>query len=201
MFEKLQLINPHPSTESIYVGDIPAEIFSEIQTKVSKLQKNFFAVSKLTSMNKSLVGQIENSVRMTPLPSLESFLKNFFKENISTKDIEIHSNWVNFQKKTEYNPNHTHTGDWAYVIWVKIPFSFNEEDIAPNSIHSSTKTNGRFELSYINENLEVTSKKLEVDSKFEGKFILFRSNTRHCVYPFYTSDDYRISMAGNIIFV
>lgn len=201
MFEKLQLINPHPSTAPIYVGDVPTEIFSEIQTKVSNLQKTFFAVSKLTSMNKSLVGQIENSVRMAPLPSLESFLKNFFKENISTKNIEIHSNWVNFQKKTEYNPNHTHTGDWAYVIWVKIPFIFEEEDIAPNSINSSTKTNGRFELSYVNENLEVTSKKLEIDAKFEGKFILFRSNTRHCVYPFYTSDDYRISMAGNIIFI
>ena len=33
-----------------------------------------------------------------------------------------------------------------------------------------------------------------------GKIIFFPSKLNHCVYPFYTSDDTRISISGNILF-
>jgi inosine/xanthosine triphosphate pyrophosphatase family protein len=39
---------------------------------------------------------------------------------------------------------------------------------------------------------------IENDKTFEGKIAFFPSKLSHCVYPFYSSDDVRISISGNI---
>ena len=40
--------------------------------------------------------------------------------------------------------------------------------------------------------------RLPIDKNWEGYMIMFPANLQHCVYPFYTSDETRISFAGNI---
>jgi hypothetical protein len=39
-----------------------------------------------------------------------------------------------------------------------------------------------------------------VDKEWEGKIALFPAKLNHLVYPFYTSDEPRISISGNIGF-
>ena len=39
---------------------------------------------------------------------------------------------------------------------------------------------------------------LNVDKSFEGKMILFSAKQVHQVFPFFTSDDYRITVSGNL---
>ena len=39
-----------------------------------------------------------------------------------------------------------------------------------------------------------------VDKSFEGKILMFPSYMQHQVFPFYTSDDYRITISGNAFF-
>ena len=41
--------------------------------------------------------------------------------------------------------------------------------------------------------------RIPIDSTWEGHIIMFPANLQHCVYPFYTSDDTRISFSGNIL--
>ena len=41
---------------------------------------------------------------------------------------------------------------------------------------------------------------LNVDKSFEGKILMFPSYVQHQVFPFYTSDDYRITISGNACF-
>ena len=41
---------------------------------------------------------------------------------------------------------------------------------------------------------------LDVDKSFEGKVMFFRSDQMHTVYPFYTTDDYRITVSGNLFY-
>ena len=38
-----------------------------------------------------------------------------------------------------------------------------------------------------------------VDKDMEGEIIVFDSKLLHVVYPFYTSNDYRMSLAGNVL--
>ena len=39
---------------------------------------------------------------------------------------------------------------------------------------------------------------IKVDKSFEGKMLMFPAKLNHQVYPFYTSNGYRITVSGNI---
>ena len=41
--------------------------------------------------------------------------------------LVLKSLWVNFQKKYEFNPPHTHDDDLSFVIYTKIPDGLEEE--------------------------------------------------------------------------
>jgi len=40
---------------------------------------------------------------------------------------------------------------------------------------------------------------VEVDKSWEGTIIMFPAFLHHMVHPFYTSDEYRISISGNLV--
>ena len=44
----------------------------------------------------------------------------------------------------------------------------------------------------------INCKPIDVDKSFEGKMVMFGAKHLHEVYPFYTSDDYRITISGNL---
>ena len=91
--------------------------------------------------------------------------------------------WINYQKKFDFVPNHTHEGVFSYTIWVNIPYK-NEGRFA-----------GNFEFTY--NSVEGVTRS-EIIEPTAGKMILFPSKLFHQVYPFYTSDEYRISISGNV---
>ena len=109
----------------------------------------------------------------------------------------LNNMWVNFQKKYEFNPLHDHGGLMSFIIFVKIPFDLKEEDkyFPPNS-----ETYHTSRLGFVNNNASggFQTTLIDVDKTFEGKMLLFPAKQSHIVYPFYTSDDYRITVSGNI---
>lgn len=107
--------------------------------------------------------------------------------------------WINIQEKGEYIPNHTHDGIAAYVVWVNIPYDV-EEEIEYGKQYNKEPSTSCFEFTYPTITGNVTNKKLKVGKDWEGKIIMFPSMLQHCVYPFYTSDENRISVSGMITF-
>ena len=94
---------------------------------------------------------------------------------------------------------HTHSGVLSFVIWYKTPYLYKDEveyDTAKKG--SSLCTNGLFSF-IINKNGVVDSVYIPVDKNWDGYISLFPANLFHQVYPFFTSDDYRISISGNIM--
>ena len=55
-----------------------------------------------------------------------------------------------------------------------------------------------FQFVYNNVLGSISNGPLFVESGWEGKIVMFPSKLLHMVYPFQTSDDYRISIAGNL---
>jgi len=101
---------------------------------------------------------------------------------------------VNYQKKYEYNPLHYHSGLFSFVIWMKIPYDINNErnlDIATNFREASN-----FAFVY-NSDWGVSTEYIQPK---ENYCCIFPSHLNHLVYPFYTSDENRISITGNIGF-
>ncbi len=113
-------------------------------------------------------------------------------------NLELQRLWVNYQKKYEFNPLHHHTGLYSFVIWVKIPYDFRNEFELDLCKNSNNKCPGSFAFYYPNAIGELEENIIELDPSFEKQIVVFPSKVNHCVYPFYTSDDYRISISGNM---
>lgn len=113
--------------------------------------------------------------------------------------FEVFSLWVNFQKKYEFNPPHNHSGVFSFVIWHQIPFTVAEEKHTnPCKRLDVENRAGGFEFLIPDFNQSgITYNLIPVDKTFNGIIILFPAYLNHMVYPFYSSDEYRITIAGN----
>ena len=111
--------------------------------------------------------------------------------------IDMTSSWVNFQKKHEFNPVHRHTGLFSFILWLDIPFSLEDEYEYPGVAESASKCAGTVEWFYTSSMGRIEGHKISVDKTYNNTLALFPAAMLHTVYPFYTSDDYRISVSGN----
>ena len=119
---------------------------------------------------------------------------------IRDRNLTIDNVWVNFQKKHEFNPLHHHCGVFSFVIWIKTPYTKKDERQVFDLMEEHTKKNGSFVFSYNSMLGYIVDEVVYADKNFEGSGFLFPSSLNHAVYPFYTSDEYRISVSGNFKF-
>jgi hypothetical protein len=200
-FEELKLPNP-----GILLAEISSDILENVKKEVDKQSTFKFPIKeKIRAVNRMLAGQIEKEYSFDLPKDFEIFLSELYSEyskyfNVFN-ELKIHdmNSWLNIQQKNEYNPIHTHSANLSWVAWTRIPYSLADEDNMFNTKRSNRKTNSRFEFIFSKLNGEITQHKLEIDKSWEGKIIIFPSYLSHIVYPFFTSDDYRISISGNIL--
>jgi hypothetical protein len=194
-----------------YIDKIPQEVFNELKLQVDSLQNNFINGEKY---NNHLVGEIYHEYKIHLNHQCKNYIKhltkqvedssNYIKSNYTEPlNLEINDDvWINFQKKHEYNPPHNHSGIYSFVIWYQIPYTIEDEiNHSPKSIDQQPCVNGLF--SFLTPNLTSRTRNidehiLEIDSSKQGYVAIFPSILHHLVYPFYTSNSYRITIAGNI---
>lgn len=190
--------------------DVPKDVMNAINDDVQSMIETNFDDAK--NFNNSLYGAIQHEYLLNTSSGIVSKFaclvgKEYWKftpeKNNFCKTHTVNSLWVNYQKKGEFNPFHSHTFcDLSFVIWIKIPFDILSEKKVGSVVNSNqfVEETTAFTFLYPNPyNKEGISRKvLQVDSTCEGKMILFPSSLQHMVYPFFTSEEYRISVAGNI---
>ena len=173
---------------------------------------------KFSKANNVLAGNIEKELNLDEsfekiLFPYSSYLANEFKniakdtsheqEKSNTKKAVSSwvytSTWINFQKKHEFNPTHSHSGYFSFVLYIQIPYDLKEELKLQNCKNSNTKKNSLFSFAYTDIYGKLIQHALNIDKTWEGTMILFSANLNHEVSPFYTSDDYRISISGNLL--
>jgi hypothetical protein len=123
----------------------------------------------------------------------------YFK-NHDIPELDLSSGWINLQQKTEYNPMHNHSGLLSFVVWHKIPFLKEKEDLvggSKNKAVNQERTNGTFNFVH-HDGEKVNCVSLGVDNRWENTIAIFPSDLMHMVYPFYTSDEYRVTFSGNL---
>ena len=103
--------------------------------------------------------------------------------------------WVNYKRQNEFNPLHDHTGIYSFVIWMKIPTSYEEQNL--NNI-SNTKRISSFDFYFTDTLGHPMNYSYELSPEMEGIMLFFPSTLQHQVYPFYNCDDVRISVSGNL---
>jgi hypothetical protein len=174
---------------------------------------NFFQDTRKIEINKILAGNIKeeydlfNFIPRFDKELIEDIYKNEELKNImKTKSpfkeasLTIKEFWINLQKKYEFNPFHNHYGLFSFNIFIKIPFTKEEEYVNSPGFKGNNNLAGCLQFVY-NTPLNVfRTFNISLDKTLEGTLLLFPSELFHQVYPFYTSEEYRITAAGNIYF-
>ena len=189
-------------------GIIPPEIYQALNQEIIDIHTND---KDIVRMNHSLAGQITKEYQITKsLPLLNPFLEemgrayqkewNYYpKENPNNNKLTVESVWVNMQKKLEVNPLHNHDGTLSFVAWLYVPFKLEDERNMENCKNSRTvELASTFQFVYTTVLGKIVNSPMFVESGWEGRIVMFPSKLLHIVYPFQTSDDYRISIAGNL---
>ena len=147
-----------------------------------------------TFLNQVLLPQVEmyramnNNMDPVPVPINQEI------------ELYIHDLWVNYQYKHEFNPYHFHGGMYSFVIWMKIPTDWREQNQLPflDCINDDNKKASNFEFEYLDMLGNIKHYGYRLDSSMEGRMLFFPARLQHTVYPFYNCDDARISVAGNL---
>ena len=94
------------------------------------------------SNNENLAGHLQKQIKIEDLPVTvrDDIMRNFRRPEVTEyvskyKDtmnpippIKVETTWVNYMKKTEFNPLHRHGGLFSFVIFIQIPYDLSEED-------------------------------------------------------------------------
>ena len=188
------------------------EELDPIKQEIKKIELNF---NSAVEHNDKLVGNISKEFRLLEsCRNINDLVFKYLKEydNITdyTQKISVLTNdcpmiidnpWVNFQKKYEFNPPHKHTGVISFVIWIQIPYDIQDEKNSEASKKSLEPLAGNFSFHYTNALGEIYHYHIPADKSMENKMLIFPAGLNHSVSPFYTSDDYRISISGNVKFL
>ena len=189
-------------------GIIPSEIYQSLNKEIVAIHTDD---SNTLKMNDALAGQITKEYEISKSRTLlDPFLEemgrayqknwNYFpKENPSNGNLKVESVWVNMQKKLEVNPLHNHDGTLSFVAWLHVPFKLEDERNMENCKNSRTvELSSTFQFVYTTALGTIANMPLFVENGWEARIVMFPAKLLHIVYPFQTSDDYRISIAGNL---
>ena len=197
-------IKPYNHKQLLYVqSKVSDNTLRQVKEEAKYILEN---ESEFEKYNKTLAGNIEKEYEVQKSSEilkddLISLANEHHKQTKTNEDYphwNLTSMWINFQKKHEHNPLHHHSGNLSFVMWVQIPYDLQEELKLSNCKNSNAPTNSLFSFVYTNVFGEVINNLVRVDKSYEGIIIMFNANLKHMVHPFYTSDDYRISISGNL---
>ena len=116
----------------------------------------------------------------------------------SPREYHLSSMWVNFQNQGEFNPPHTHGGVYSFVIWMKNPVSYEDQLDLPMVRDSNSASASTFQFYYQDILGGPADTIYKMGPEVEGKMLFFPSSLRNLVFPFFGSDELRVSISGNV---
>jgi len=107
--------------------------------------------------------------------------------------------WVNYQKQYEFNPPHGHNNGngFSFVVFMKIPTHWKEQHALPFSANSTVPSASNFAF-LLGQGHEVKAINIPLSPEDEGRILMFPAWLMHQVFPFYGTEEERITISGNI---
>jgi len=164
------------------------------QVLVGNIKEEYFLDSSRSHLERILMPRIDRYIR--------GFNYGEYLEQQSNGErlrLRLGLAWVNFQRKGEFNPPHWHQGQFSFVIWLKIPYSLEEE--AAYAPSKSYAVNGDFHFQWTTSLGQIRNHSLLADRSKEGYICVFPATMLHSVFPFYSTEEARITVSGNWSFI
>ena len=112
--------------------------------------------------------------------------------------FELYEMWTNYQKQHEFNPPHTHEGFFSFVVFMKIPTYWEEQYKRPAPSNSNTPCASDFQF-LLGNGRGITTIAIPLCPEDEGRILFFPSWLSHQVFPFYGTEEERITISGNVV--
>ena len=117
----------HPQTDHWIESKLDKETMDYLWSQIKMAKENH---------KDKLVGHLASSLTLPDtkgklndcVVNLSKNLYNgYFTPQFEQGILSVKHLWVNFQKKYDFNPIHNHTGTLSFVIWMKIPYTQEDE--------------------------------------------------------------------------
>tara|TARA_B100001996_G_scaffold291408_1_gene231599 strand:- start:319 stop:1002 length:684 start_codon:yes stop_codon:yes gene_type:complete len=209
----------------VYKAKLPKDIVDDLWKYIDTAVERYANDNKSNLYNYRLAGNVDKSLELideenkffnfvvgpmcgryldaqTKKPNGEREISNFVYSTTSASlnCIKLHDLWVNFQNKHEFNPLHDHAGIISFVIWMKIPTDYEDQYKIPIAKNSTAKSISNFAFAYTDILGHIQEYSIQMSSSQNAWMMLFPSSLKHQVYPFYQSDEQRVSISGNVVF-
>jgi Putative 2OG-Fe(II) oxygenase len=109
---------------------------------------------------------------------------------------EFNRFWVRFSNISDYHALHDHQAVWSFVIWLNLPTTWeNEQEGKMGEKHPHASD---FQICYTDSIGRIRKQTYKLDRSGEGTMLLYPSDFHHQVYPHFTSDEFRVAVAGDV---
>jgi len=199
------------SSPGVLLTKLSDEQLAPIWAEVRAIQADY---SQGVKMEKYLAGNIKKEFQLFESKQhCQDMLQPYIGEYIHTfnyagrlqhltRDVPMvlgdRDYWVNFMERGEFNPPHDHSGVFSFVIWLQIPYTLEDEYRAGPGHTSNDPINGEFSFTYPDITGRTQIARMGADRTKEGYLCLFPHMLFHSVAPFFSTDEVRISISGNL---
>ena len=194
---------------TLQYGNIPFGPYV-MKTKVPEdMRKKLLKDGKkdLASYHKKLAGHLNTQLRYN-----DDTTKWFYREShfiwqayregwsnftgLTNEGVELsaHDLWVNFMKPGDFNPVHTHGGDYSFVIFLDVPEKLVKEQ---NEFEGTSAPPGSLMFEFTQQakpKWAITGQSVKPRT---GEMLIFPALLQHWVVPF-KSKCTRVSVSGNL---
>jgi len=196
------------NNEFLYWGPFVAKF--EVEDHITKELLKRSNKIKLNDNRQNLAGHIdrENFYTQQDIDWFVEHTSKYFLNYIQTKEnvwtinsqkiehMKLNSLWINYMRKNEFNPPHTHSGDISFVLYLKVP-----EEIKKEAIEFVSEGEGKpGAIQFIYGTQDRYSDYICSHTRFPktNELYIFPANLHHTVMPF-RSDVERVSVSGNFL--
>ena len=159
------------------------------------------------SYNHALAGHLDNQFKYPQktmnwfykeiTPVLHAYRDGHCKyHGIEDLQVELDAEdlWVNFMKPGDFNPIHTHGGDYSFVYYLDVPKALEKEQAA---FEGTSAEPGSLMFEYTQQAKPRWATTGTIIKPKTGDFVMFPALLQHWVVPF-KSKCTRVSVSGNL---
>ena len=119
----------------------------------------------------------------------------FKQKTTHTHELEFSRFWCRASLDGDYQSIHDHQGIFTFVVWLTVPFEGADERQVQAGFRPEASD---FVLVYPDTCGQLQKRNFVLGKGAEGKMLFFPSDINHIVYPHYTTQEYRIALAGDV---
>ena len=119
----------------------------------------------------------------------------FKQKTTHTHELAFSRFWCRASLDGDYQSIHDHQGIFTFVVWLTVPFEGADERQVQAGFRPEASD---FVLDYPDTCGQLQKRNFVLGKGAEGKMLFFPSDINHIVYPHYTTQEYRIALAGDV---